>query len=200
MSNEKNIIDLAKKCRNSSFNRNNYCVNIDTANFIGSMLLHTWYDKFEERDDSYHKNCDDAELNKQWIDRVTPGFQRDNKKWNGKMKRKFIENILQGVKVEIMFFRMNEHDDAQIIDGLQRTTAILDFFTGKVKPFGFSYAELKDYLSAFVTHNLSIKIYTFDEWEEVGRFYIDMNENITHSTSDIQKAKEWFLNEHNIEL
>ncbi|MDD5373255.1 MAG: hypothetical protein PHO62_07525 [Sulfurimonas sp.] len=32
------------------------------------------------------------------------------------------------------------------------------------------------------------------------RFYIDMNENITHSKADIQKAKDWFLAEHSIVL
>ena len=45
-----------------------------------------------------------------------------------------------------------------------------------------------------------IRVYTFEAWEEVGKFYIDMNENITHSSQDIQKAKEWFLREKNISL
>jgi hypothetical protein len=137
--------------------------------------------------------------NEDWLKRVTPLFQRDNTKWNKSMKLKFIENLLSGVKTELLLFKMKEQEDAQIIDGLQRTTAILDFLNGKVKPFGYTYQDLKDRLKAFHT-SVSIKIYTFDNWEDVGRFYIDMNENITHSKSDIQKAKDWFLAEHNIEL
>jgi hypothetical protein len=38
---------------------------------------------------------------------------------------------------------------------------------------------------------LGIRIYDFKNMEEAVRFYIDMNENITHSAADITKAKEW---------
>lgn len=192
------VIELIKKCKNSSFNKENYQVNIDLATFVDSMLLHTWYDKCDLK--AKRINPDDKKLNKEWVERVTPDFQRANNKWNKAMKTRFIENLLSGVKVELMFFRLHSSDDAQIIDGLQRTTAILDFFNGKIKPFGYSYSDLKNELKYFKNHNLSIKIYTFDSWEEVGRFYIDMNEGITHSKKDIQKAKDWFLAEHNIKL
>jgi len=192
MKNE-NIIKLIKETRNSSFNRNNYSVNIFFDHFVEGMLLHTYYDM----KDLYRENK--SLSNKEWIERVTPEFQRANNKWSKAMKLKFIENLLSGVKTELLLFRMKEHDDAQIIDGLQRTTAILDFFNGKIKPFGYSYTDLKDSLKMFNT-NLIIKIYTFDNWKEVGKFYIDMNENITHSKKDIQKAKDWFLLEHNITL
>ena len=165
------------------------------------MLFHTWRDEIEDIKNT--KNIiplDDKKYNKKWIQRITPEFQRANNKWNKAMKLKFIENLLSGVKVELMFFRFEEYADAQIIDGLQRTTAILDFFHGKVKPFGYSYSDLKNNFNKFQSHNITIKIYTFNSWEEVGRFYIDMNENITHSKKDIQKAKDWFLAEHNIKL
>jgi len=195
------ILQLVEKCRNSSFNRSNYQVNIDIHTFIDSMLLHTWYD--ELKDKKGFKECrtsDDKKFNTAWIERITPDFQRANNKWNKAMKLRFIENLLSGVKIELMFFRLENHEDAQIIDGLQRTTAILDFFNGKIKPFGFSYQDLKENFNRFQSHNISIKIYTFSNWVEVGRFYIDMNENITHSKKDIQKAKDWFLAEHNIKL
>lgn len=187
------ILELIKKARASSFNRNNYSVHVDLRSFVSSMLLHTWYDKKETSEK------DVSVSNKEWLDRVIPDFQRANNKWNKSMKLKFVENILNGAKTELLLFRMEEDGDAQIIDGLQRTTALIDFFDGKIKPFGYSYSELKDSLRAF-PDNISIKIYTFSTWEEVGRFYIDMNENITHSKADIQKAKDWFLAEHNIEL
>lgn len=194
----KAISELIKKCRGSSFSKHNYCVNLDLVTFSQSVLLHTWYEK-EERTELNMPN-DNKAHNAEWIQKVTPEFQRANNKWTKAMKLRFIENLLSGVKVELMLFRMKEHDDAQVIDGLQRITAILDFFHGKVKPFGFSYSDLKTKLRSFSSHNLLIKIYTFDTWEEVGKFYIDMNENITHSKKDIQKAKDWFLAEHNIIL
>lgn len=195
---DNNILKLVKKCRNSSFSRENYQVNIDLATFVDSMLLHTWYNKDDRKVERL--DAGDKKLNKEWAERVTPDFQRANNKWNTAMKTRFIENLLSGVKVELMFFRLSSQSDAQVIDGLQRTTAILDFFNGKIKPFGYSYSDLKSRLRQFASHNLVIKIYTFNSWEEVGRFYIDMNEGITHSKKDIQKAKDWFLSEHNIEL
>lgn len=195
------VLQLVKQYRNSSFNKNSYQVNIDIHTFVESMLLHTWYDETKDEKGSFTKKAlDDKKFNTIWVKRVTPDFQRANNKWNKVMKQRFIENLLSGVKVELLLFRMNEQHDAQIIDGLQRTTAILDFFHGKVKPFGFSYQDLKENFNMFQSYNIVIKIYTFDTWEEVGKFYIDMNENITHSKADIQKAKDWFFAEKNIKL
>jgi len=187
------IMDLVKKTRSSNFNRDNYCVSIELKRFVDSMLLHTWYDILDIKS-TLKKN---DVTNKSWLDRVTPPFQRANNKWTKKMKLKFIENLLSGANTELLFYRMGELEDSLIIDGLQRTTAIIDFFDGKIKPFGYSYQELKEYLGAFNTH-LAIKIYTFDTIEEVVKFYIDMNENITHSRADIQKAKDWLMNEKGV--
>lgn len=198
MTTTKKIDDLIIKCRNSSFNKNNYSVNLDLSTFAHSVLLHTWYDKKELAQTNIAN--DNKQHNVEWLNYVTPEFQRDNNKWNKAMKLKFIENLLCGVKVELMFFRMERYQDAKLIDGLQRTTAILDFFHGKIKPFGFSYSELKNNLERFPNHNLLIKIYTFNTWQEVGKFYIDMNENITHSKKDIEKAKDFFLEKHGIAL
>ncbi len=193
------ISELVKKIKNSSFSKNNYMVNIDLDAFVDSMVSYTWDEK-EHTKRGVRLPCDDKKFNKDWMEYITPGFQRSNKKWNKQMKQRFIENLLLGIKVELLLFRMSDYEDAKIIDGLQRTTAIIDFFDGKVKPFGFSYSDLKDDLKKLIGHNLTIKIYTFNEWKEVGKFYIDMNENITHSKSDIQKAKDWFLTEKNIML
>jgi hypothetical protein len=38
---------------------------------------------------------------------------------------------------------MDEDGESQIIDGLQRTTAIIYFFNGEIKPFGYSFEELE---------------------------------------------------------
>ena len=191
----KEIETLIKKCRSSSFNRSNYSVNVDLKYFVNSMLLHTDYDN---KSDGYAWY--DKEYNLNWLTKVTPQFQRSNDKWSKGMQKRFIENLLMGAKTELLLFKMAEFEDSKIIDGLQRTTAIIDFLNGDIKPFGYQFDELKEYLRQFPNHNLVIKIYTFDTWEEVGRFYIDMNENITHSSEDIQKAKDWFLSEHGIEL
>ena len=189
------INKLLRTSRDSSFNRHSYSVSKELKNFVEGMTLHTWYEA-----NDHQRSYKDMDINHQeWLQRITPPFQRANNKWTKKMKVKFIENLLNGAKTELLFYRFNENEDALILDGLQRTTAIVDFFAGKVKPFGFTHKQLEEHLRAFQT-NITIKIYTFDKIEEVGKFYIDMNENITHSKADIQKAKDWFLEEKGIEL
>ena len=183
------IGDLIKETRNSSFNMTNYEVTIPFHRFIQSISLHTNYE-----------TCDDIPSdNYIWLKSCTPDFQRDNNKWNLKMKQKFIENVLKGANTEILLFKLNDEMDAKIIDGLQRTTAIIDFFENKFSVFGYLYKDLKKELSKFSTH-IYIKIYTFRTMNEVGRFYIDMNENITHSSEDIQKCIDYFKLELNIIL
>ena len=186
------LTNLIKQCRNSSFSKHSYCVNIELRSFIRSLYFFIDQDDHETISSNF-KN-DDKNFNLNLMKKAVPDFQRENTKWNKKMKVKFIENVLKGAKVEFMFFRMSEYGDSQIIDGLQRLTAILDFFHGKVLPFGLSYKDIEQEIGKF-RDNIHIKIYTFDNWAEVGKFYVDMNENITHSKSDIQKAKDWFLKE-----
>lgn len=192
---------LVEFARKSSFSKNSYNVTIPFNKFVSSLSLHVDYDglnqEFKQNNHKKEENSIDFEA---FLKKITPAFQRDNNKWTKKMQIKFIENLILGAKTEIMLFSMTEKEDAQIIDGLQRTTAILDFYKGKVKPFGYSYNELKPYLYQLGNYSISIRVYLFDTWEEVGKFYIDMNENITHSKADIQKAKDWFLSEKNIVL
>jgi len=201
---KKDDIDtLIEQTRNSSFNKTNYAVTVRLRGFFDSMLLHTHYDLIKE--DQEQVNCFDVKDGKpiitydEWLQDITPEFQRDNNKWTPSMKQKFIENLLSGAKTELLFFNLNENEDSKILDGLQRTTAIVDFFNDKVKPFGYSFNELKEKLNHFRT-DITIRIYTFNNIAEVGKFYIDMNENITHSQEDILKAKNYFLNNLDIFL
>ena len=187
---KKSIEELVTESKESSFNMHSYDVSIRFENFISNMMLYTNYDKFENNE---------ILTPSEWLNGATPGFQRDNDKWDEDMQIRFIENILNGCDTQIKLFRFDEYDDAMIIDGLQRSTAICEFFNGNIKPFRYSYSELKDKLHNFGA-KIQIKIYNFSSWEKVGKFYIDMNDRITHSQKDIDKAKKWFLEEKNIKL
>ena len=184
------ITKLITECRNSSFAKPSHTVNIDLETFIKSMTLYT------------HSFADVLQREKmtseEFLTFVTPEFQRSNDKWSKKMKVSFIENLLKGAKTNLLLFKMEDEDDSKILDGLQRTTAILDFIDGKIKPFGFTFSELnKDNQLRKFRVKLTISIYRFNALSEVGSFYIEMNENITHSKKDIQKAKDWFLDKSN---
>lgn len=143
--------------------------------------------------------CFDADLTVEtFFEKAVPGFQRENNKWSENMQVKFIENILKGFRTEIILFKMSEHEDAQIMDGLQRMTAIIDFMQNKFSIFGdLFFSDIQKHMPYFGA-KIIVDVLTFQEWQEVANFYIDMNENITHSPEDIEKAKIWFEKNHNI--
>lgn len=145
----------------------------------------------------YTDYCDDEDFSvERFFEKAIPGFQRDNNKWTLQMQQKFVENVLKGFKTEIKLFRMDEEEDSQVIDGLQRLTAIVDFMQNKFTIFGtFYYKDLN--FSEFGA-SIIVSIFKFNDWQEVANFYIDMNENITHSAEDIEKAKNWFERNYNI--
>lgn len=190
------IRTLVESFRKGSFAKTGYWVTIYLHNrerFMKSFELYSDYT-------SHDKGVDNTV--EHFFEKITPEFQRSNNKWTLPMKVKFVENLLAGCPTEIKLFRVGKesHDnDAQVVDGLQRLTAIFDFMSSKFQVHGKSYEDLADSLSNFPTR-LVLSVYDFDNWAQVGRYYVDMNENITHSAEDIQKAKDWFLANHNVVL
>jgi len=128
-----------------------------------------------------------------------PKFQRGNDKWSLDMKQKFILNILKGMRSSIILCRIGgEYSDAIILDGQQRLTAIKGFMTNQypviIKDKEYYY---KDIENLYHTKTASIAFYIINakDLKEACRFYIDMNENITHSKEDIEIAYK-FLEEN----
>lgn len=185
-----------KEVSNSCFSKNSYSVNVSISKLGVDRLISsfTFYTDSARRDERVSVE--------NFFKKAVPGFQRANNKWSEDMKIKFVENVFKGFRPEIKLFNIANKtviEDCQIIDGLQRLTAIIDFMTGKFKIFKtYTYEDIQNYefrLASMIT----IQIYTFDTWEEVLKFYVDINENITHSKEDIQKAKDWFLAEKAID-
>lgn len=121
-----------------------------------------------------------------------PVFQRDNDKWNKSMQRKFIENIVVGCPTSISLYTISEEEFPKwlILDGLQRLTAINLFIQDELKIFnGLVYSDIKAQVSD--EGILEFKRYRFNSEIEAVEFYIAINENITHSKKDIQRAKDY---------
>jgi len=193
MKDKLNLVDKAiDEVRKSSFNRPAYEVSLPfKINLIESLMLHTDYSGL---------SAGKVQTREEFLCMSVPEFQRDNNKWTQQQKTLFIQNLLRGASTTISLFRTDGWVDAKIIDGLQRITAMLDFLDGKVKVFdNLSVDDLGEKLRFFRTR-INLSIVTFNEWEEVGRFYVEMNEGITHSAEDIEKCKKWFLEEKNIIL
>jgi len=96
---------------------------------------------------------------------IQPDFQR-NQVWNNTQKSKFIESILLNFPLPPIY--LNETKEAQyiVIDGLQRTTALNQFYKGEIelsglealpKYNGYSYTDLPEPLqSKFENKKLTI--------------------------------------------
>lgn len=176
--------DIQELIRNSPFARSHYSVDIAMSSFHKGLMMFIDADKHEngfEFDDIF---CG------------VPDFQRDNDKWSESMQVKFVENLLMGCKTTLMLYevagqgRQGDLCDCYILDGLQRITAIDRFVKGEISAFGEKYSKLNaERIISNVRCRLKLNIYTFSSEKEAIEFYISMNENITHSSSDIDKAK-----------
>lgn len=183
------IEELEKSISNSAFNKTFYNTNIPLKNFIKSLFPYTHLIEPENvKELKSIFNC-------------VPEFQRENNKWNEEMQIKFIENIIMGFKPVLMFYQIsnssqyNPNVPAKIIDGLQRLTAIYRFFNGEIKAFGYSIDDLiKNKIISNMRQQIILNIYCFNNEKEAIKFYIEMNENITHSKEDIEKAKKYLNN------
>lgn len=128
----------------------------------------------------------------EFIERITPTFQRENTKWSQAMQRQFIQNLLAGCKTTLQFYAVDgdgqELDQCFVLDGLQRLTAIAAFQRCEFAVYdGFFYDEIRHRL---VTGNvrLSADFYQFSDHKAACRHYIGMNEGITHSPEDMVPA------------
>lgn len=179
------ILDqLRTHTRNSPFNRSCYQVNVELSSIYRNMHFYA-EDIVDVVDDNF------ANL----VQTMTPAFQRTNDKWSYARKVKFIENLISGYPTEITLYTTNPDGtktDCKIIDGLQRSTTIAEWFDDKITIFGkwkcSDFNEIKD-RSLYMDSRITLKVHEFATEEEAVQWYIDVNEGITHSEDDIKRAR-----------
>lgn len=134
-----------------------------------------------------------------------PDFQRGHV-WTPQQQAHYIENVFRGVvppETMIIQFNAPHWDDhtyagelpreMQVIDGLQRLTAALDYLDGKVTPFGrsveafmgtqFDVTRLSFYRFRFAVH-------AFQTRSSLLQHYIDINAGGTpHSEAEIARVR-----------
>lgn len=193
------FIEQAKK---SPFYYSFYSVGIDVDDFIRSLVF------FINRPMARLADQDKVSLEElvEAIYNSVPEFQRENDKWTSEMQSLFISNILQGCKASpIMLYTVDSRDKGKsfckVLDGLQRITAIIRFFTDPDFEVSVGKDENKITLTCgelfdnerFKIHlrglSQDIRVYDFKTEIEAVEHYIAINENMTHSSKDIEKAK-----------
>lgn len=132
-----------------------------------------------------------------YIDRhdldMNPDFQRGHV-WNNKQKSSFIEFLLRGGETSPIVFnhtewgRFNCKGEMVIVDGLQRATAILEFFQNKVEVFGdYKYSDINN---IYPNLDIHITINNLKTRKEVLTWYLELNSGGTpHSEDEIARVK-----------
>ena len=82
--------------------------------------------------------------------------------------------------------------EMQILDGLQRLTAVREFMAGKVEPFGLSIEDLRgsSYEPARPFYRLRFAVHTFQTRRDLLQHYLDLNVGGTpHAAEEIQRVR-----------
>ena len=177
--------EIMMEIKNSPFNKHFYEVNIMLSSGVSGLFMYTGV-----AGEYYGSGGREVPVDK--VFQAVPVFQRDNNQWTVAMQQSFIKNVISGFRTHIALFQIGNKNMAscQILDGLQRITAITEFVKGNFKVFGHTYTELKELgvLKAMRGGTIAVRVYSFKNLNEAIDFYVSMNENITHSPEDIQKA------------
>ena len=179
---EKIIERLRNNTRKSTFNHQSYQVTFEVGSFHRALRIYS---------ESINEHTKDEDL----LNNMVPEFQRDNDKWGLERKIKFVENILCGFQSTIMLATIDNElmDDCFILDGLQRLTALQDWFDGKFPVYGdIWYKDLSHLRRApFMDCRMSLVVHRFSSMQECVNFYIDINKGISHSEEDIRRAMDY---------
>lgn len=172
----------------SPFSKQYYSVDFPLTSILRSLPMYTHWEEADK--DRIRQNGNHAE----YVAEITPVFQRANNQWTHEMQVSFVENVLSGMRTTIFLFGINYNttdvSTCELLDGLQRMTALSLFLDGKLRVFG-EYS-VKEYPLALLKRNhLNVRVYDFATLQEAVQFYIDMNRNITHSPTDIEKAEKY---------
>ena len=77
---------------------------------------------------------------------LTPDFQR-RQVWSNKQRSELIESILLGIPIPVIYLFESQFGTWQVLDGLQRLSAITDFMSGRFRLNGLTVlAELNGFV------------------------------------------------------
>lgn len=133
---------------------------------------------------------------------LNPWFQRGHV-WTVAQQVAFMEGLLRGTAVAAIrfnspcrFVRDNVvgdlgRYDTLCVDGLQRSTAILLFLAGEVKPFGLSVDDIRASDDVALTdYRVQITFHGFTTKKDLLQFYVDLNSGGTvHSKEEINRIR-----------
>lgn len=166
---------------------------IATTNYSADYNIHRIKDVFQ----NFAKEYGSFEYN--------PDFQR-GRVWSRDKKIAFIEAIAKGViPKSLLTITLNcpDYNDFWdgvgdlsgfcIIDGLQRVTALEEFYEGKFKIFGdrFSYHDFDSSKFSFGRVYITMRIFSFCWKRDLLEYYIAINSGgVVHSEEEINRVQK----------
>lgn len=136
---------------------------------------------------------------------LAPDFQRGHV-WTAEQQSHYIENVMRGVvPPETMVIQFNaphweEHDYAgelpremQILDGLQRLTAVLGYMEGRVQAFGHTvdaFVGTRFDATRRTVYRFRVAVHAFQTRAELLQHYLDINAGGTpHDPDEIERVR-----------
>lgn len=125
---------------------------------------------------------------------LNPDFQRGHV-WTKEQQERFIEFYLMGGNIGTIYFNapnwtsVSKDGTYVCVDGLQRTTAFIDFYYNRVKAFGHYFNEFDGKFRDEI--GIKINVNNLKTKAEVLKWYIEMNGAGTpHSESELDRVRE----------
>ncbi len=195
-------------CKNNAFSKGvRQRSSIELYDMMDRLSFYFFRSEYRQaiKDNDLDSLIEDDNLHAQFANKIferVPAFQRDNDKWDSEMQTKFVLNLLKGCQSNpvVLYTLTSDITECFILDGLQRLTAIHRFLIKKDMVFELGNGETIN--SKAITdasyefwgmRNIAfdVKIYQFDNELQAVNHYIDINDGITHSQKDINRAKAY---------
>ena len=115
---------------------------------------------------------------------------------------KYVEYRLQGgVGAGELFWNcpgwgsaLGKNGILQLVDGLQRYTAVQKFMNNEIPAFGHKLEEYEDNIN-IVRHNFVMTVNNLEKYSDVLQWYVDLNAGgIAHSDQEIDRIKQMIKN------
>lgn len=124
---------------------------------------------------------------------LNPDFQRGHV-WTEEQQVAFVEYYLKGGQIGVIYLNAPEfpsvYKDGEYVcvDGLQRITALMRFYSNEIKIFGrYLYKDFTDRPK----YDVRVNVNNLKSRKEVLKWYIDLNSGGTpHSSEEINRVKE----------
>lgn len=166
--------------------------------------VHVGWGFLREQLENYGKRYEDSSLA---LLEMNPDFQRGHV-WTKEQQIAYVEfKIRGGSGADHIYFNcagwMGDYKGPFVlVDGLQRITAVLAFLDDKIKAFGYYLSEYED--KKMLLRNISDMCFVFnindlDSYDDVLRWYLEMNEGGTpHTKEELDKVRKLLKDEKDV--